>query len=196
MRFYPRPRPRPVTIGPTLLAALILVIGACGAPDDTERTEPDTGSEAGSDSGPDGGSEQATGADSPGTLGLSDEEGPAPDPGPFSERLETSGYATEASRPERAVLAADGCTALAETLVDQYQGLLDELGPAARDDTAAIDRAFESSLVSGPVISGRANEVGCGPDQLGHALCSSLDRLQAHGPAGTDVVNLLGSRCT
>ncbi len=176
-----------------------------GSESGSDRAESDPVDDAGVDAGTDtyiysgvtAGDDYGDGAQPTSTtIDLSLEESPEAQTETFTEQLEESGFLETAAEPQLEVMAQNSCDGLADTIVDQYQTLLVLLGDAGRDDTSAIDTAFESPVLDGQLISRRADEIGCDDSEVTAAICRSLDLLQADGDVGRDIVALLGSRCS
>lgn len=180
------------------LLAVALLAGACidGDPDAQQASPTEEPDQLADRTGP-AADEDDTVADGSGdpTIDSDGEEPPAADAEAFSERLEQSGALATASDADHAILAQDDCAGLAVEIAGQYQTLLDELGDADRTDAAAIDLAFESPVLDGRLITGRADEVGCESDQLLHDLCQALPGLRPGGEVGDDVVANLDASC-
>lgn len=109
--------------------------------------------------------------------------------------LEETGFLEVAAEPDLEILAQDNCDSLVDTVLGQYQTLLDELGDASRTDTRAIDEAFESPVMDGRLISRRADEVGCDPDRITSGVCPAIGDLETGGQVARDIVGILDSRC-
>ncbi len=168
-----------------------------GSNSDSDRAESDPVVDAYIYSGVTAGDDYGDGAQPTSTtIDLSLEESPEAQTETFTEQLEESGFLETAAEPQLEVMAQNSCDGLADTIVDQYQTLLVLLGDAGRDDTSAIDTAFESPVMDGQLISRRADEIGCDDSEVTAAICRSLDLLQADGDVGRDIVALLGSRCS
>ncbi|MEM7275412.1 MAG: hypothetical protein AAF547_20220 [Actinomycetota bacterium] len=197
-----RPRPgRTIAALPAMLLAILLIAVGCSATDDADQAVPSSlpsdEAEPADWTEPPVGSAEAVAADemSTTTIDLSLDEEPDVDLIDVGEELAESGYLEVAEEADLDVLAQDDCDGLVDTVLGQYQVLLDELGDAGRADTRAIDLAFESPVMDGRLISRRADEIGCDSDRITEGVCPALATLRSGGEVGDDIVGILGSRC-
>lgn len=188
------------------VAALAMVVAACGAPArDGAAVDrpPPTGAGDGAPDASDGSatpSEPLTDADTPTVpfvlhLDLDLEEPPTEEPGSLDEKLEQSGYLEVAPEPDQAVLAQRGCADLADMVVELHQDLLDAVGDADRTDIAAVDTAFERHGVNGVLVARHADQLGCEIDEMTRVICGAKTQLTPRGDVGRDIIDLSFGSC-
>lgn len=124
------------------------------------------------------------------------EEPPADESESFTERLKASDYLeSTATAAEVDAAAKTSCQALVVAIVNTHQDLLNELGDAGRQDSAAVDTAFEQFGMNGVLISRQAQELGCEDGLVDELVCHSVDQLQPQGDVGDDLVAILSDGC-
>lgn len=113
---------------------------------------------------------------------------------PMAERVDAT-YLDEAPEHERLALTETTCQGLGQLYLSTYQGVLDRLGDAGRDDTERIDEAMESFGAGGQLMSARFNELGCGDAERQAVACRGAERLTADGDVAQDLINILSAAC-
>lgn len=104
-------------------------------------------------------------------------------------------YLDQAPEHERLALAETTCEGLGELYISTFQGVLDRLGNAGRNDAERIDEAMESFGAGGQIIATRFNELGCSEAERQAVACTGAERLNAEGDVARDLVALLDAGC-